>query len=102
MFYLLTLPFRLVFGLVFGVLGIVVAVLCLPFALLFLPFLLLRVVLKTAFALMILPFVLLVAGAGLLIAFAAVSLGLLIPLLPVAFVAFCIWAIVRASRPAII
>ena len=57
MLWLLTLPFRIFFGLLFGLL-------LLPFTLLFLPFLLLRAVFKLA------------------------------------LLAFLIWAIVRASRPA--
>ena len=48
-----------------------------------------------------LPFVLLVVGAAMLVALCAVLFAVMIPLLPFAFVAFCIWAIVRASRPAL-
>ena len=52
MFHLLTLPFRIVFGLFFGLLALPVALLFLPVAIvgavLFLPFLLLRVVLKAS------------------------------------------------------
>ncbi|MGH9806291.1 MAG: hypothetical protein ACRD9W_03365 [Terriglobia bacterium] len=94
MFYLLTLPFRIAFGLLFGVL-------VLPFALLFLPFLLLRVLIKSVVLLVALPFVLLAVGAALLAAFVAVTFAVMIPLLPFAFVALCVWAIVRSSRPAL-
>lgn len=88
MFFLLTLPFRIVFGL-----------LLLPFAILFLPFLLLRVLIKSVVFLVALPFVLLTIGAGLLVAFIAVACLLMIPLLPFAFVALFIWAVARSSRP---
>ena len=46
MFFLLTLPFRIVFG-------VLLAVLLLPFTLLFLPFLLLRLLIKTTVALVV-------------------------------------------------
>ena len=95
MFYLLTLPFRLAFGLLFGVL-------LLPFALLFLPFLLLRFVIKSFVLLVALPFVLLAVGAAMVVALIAVVFALMVPLLPFAFVALCVWAIVRSSRPALI
>ena len=90
MFFLLTLPFRIAFGL-----------LLLPFALVFLPFLLLRVLIKSLVLLVALPFVLLTVGATLLVALVCVLLVATIPLLPFAFVAFCVWAIVRSSRPAL-
>ena len=102
MFYLLTLPFRLAFGLLFGVLLLPFALLLLPFTLLILPFLLLRFVLKGIVLMMVLPFVLLAVGGALLAALVAILFAVLIPLLPIAFVALCIWAIVRSSRPALI
>ena len=95
MFYLLTLPFRLAFGLLFGVL-------LLPFALLLLPFLLLRFVIKSLVLLVALPFVLLAVGAAMVVALIAVIFALMVPLLPFAFVALCVWAIVRSSRPALV
>ncbi|MCU1384356.1 MAG: hypothetical protein JWL71_3053 [Acidobacteria bacterium] len=95
MFFLLTLPFRIAFGLLFGLL-------LLPFALLIVPFLLLRVVLKSLVLLVALPFVLLAVGGALLVAFAAVLCAVMIPLLPFAFVALCVWAIVRSSRPTLV
>jgi len=95
MFDLLTLPFRLVFGLL-------CAVLFLPFALLLLPFLILRFVVKALVLLVALPFVLLAAGVAMVVALIAVVFALMVPLLPFAFVAFCVWAIVRSSRPALV
>jgi hypothetical protein len=88
MFFLLTLPFRIAFGL-----------LLIPFALLVLPFLLLRVVIKTVVLLVALPFVLLAVAAAVLVAFVAVFMVLTIPMLPFAFVALFIWAVVRLSSP---
>jgi len=65
--------------------------------LLFLPFLLLRLLFKAAVALFVLPFVLIAVMIGLAVGLVAMFL----PLLPLAFLVFCVWAIVRlASRPA--
>ena len=90
--WLLTLPFRIFFGLLFGIL-------MLPFLFLFIPFLLLRVLFKTAFALFVLPIVLMVAVIGIMIAAFAVSLAILIPLAPFALVALFIWMVVKRSSP---
>jgi hypothetical protein len=93
MFFLLTLPFRIVFGLLFGLLLI-------PFALLMIPFLLLRVLIKSIVLLVALPFVLLAVVAAVLVACVGVLFVVMIPLLPFAFLALCIWAMMRASsRP---
>ena len=93
MVHLLTLPFRLAFGVLFGIL-------LLPFALVLLPFFLLRVLVKAVVGLVVLPFALLVAAAGILFAVIAVALALLVPLLPFALIALGIWALVHlASRP---
>ena len=102
MFHLLTLPFRLFFGLVFGLLALPFALLAIPFALLFLPFLLIRLLIKTTVFLIVLPVALLVGALALVATLFAFSLAMLVPLLPIAFVAVCVWAIVRlASRPAL-
>jgi hypothetical protein len=106
MFHLITLPirlallpFQLAFGLLFGLLALPFIVL---FGILALPFILLRVFVKVAVGLFILPFVAIVAGLALLAAFVALGFALFIPLLPVAFVVLCIWAIVHvATRPAV-
>jgi len=90
MFFLLTLPFRIAFGL-----------LLLPFVLLFLPFLLLRVLIKSVVFLVALPFVLLTVGVALLMALIAVLCLLMIPMLPFAFIALFIWAVARSTRPAL-
>ncbi len=98
MFFLLTLPFRIAFGLLL----LPFALLLLPFGLLILPFLLLRFVLKSIVLMMVLPFVLLAVGGALLFAFVAILFAVMIPLLPFAFIALCVWAMVRSSRPALI
>jgi len=91
--WLLTLPFRIFFGLLFGLL-------LLPFTLLFLPFLLLRAVIKLTFLLVLAPIIAIVGVGALLLAAVAIFFALLLPLLPFALVGLFIWAIVRASRPA--
>ena len=93
MFFLITLPFRIFFGLLFGILF-------LPFAILFLPFLLLRLVIKAAALLFVLPIVLLATLFAVGVAFVAVLFAVLAPLLPFAVVALIVWAVMRASRPA--
>jgi hypothetical protein len=91
--WLLTLPFRIFFGVLFGLL-------LLPFALLFLPFLLLRALIKLSLLLVLAPIIAIVTVGALLFAGFALFFVLLLPLLPFALVGLFIWAIVRASRPA--
>ena len=95
MIWLITLPFRIVFGLFFGLLALPFALLAIPFALLFLPFLLLRVLIKTAMLALVLPFVLIVTFAATAFAFFAVGMALFAPLLPFAIVALVCWALFR-------
>jgi hypothetical protein len=92
-FYLLTLPFRLLFGLLCGLIF-------LPLTILFLPFILLRIVVKTAFALIMLPFALLMAFIGIAFAVLAVSFAILLPLMPFIIVGVCVWLLTRNSRAA--
>ena len=97
MFYLLTLPFRILFGLLL----LPFALLAIPFALLLLPFLILRFVIKAAVAVVLLPLVLFIAAIVCVALAVAFSLALLAPLLPFALAALFIWVVVRAaSRPA--
>ena len=93
MFYLLTLPFRLFFGLLCGLVF-------LPFTILFLPFIILRILLKTAFALVMLPFALVIAFLGIAFAAAAMFFALLLPLMPFVVVGVCVWLLTRNSRAA--
>jgi len=39
------------------------------------------------------------AFLGLALAFVAIFFAVLVPLLPVAFLVFCVWAVVRLSSP---
>jgi hypothetical protein len=92
-FYLLTLPFRLFFCLLVGLIF-------LPFTILFLPFIILRIAVKAVFALVMLPIALLMGLVGIAVALVAVSFALLIPLLPFIIIAFCVWLLTRSSRAA--
>jgi len=92
-FYLLTLPFRIFFGALCGILF-------LPFAILLLPFLLLRLVIKAAVLLFVVPFVLLATLFAIGMAVIAVFFAILAPLLPFVVVGLIVWAVMRASRPA--
>src|SRR5581483_10814020 len=105
MFHLLTLPFRIVFGLFFGLLALPFALLCLAFAVvgavLFLPFLLLRFVLRAAVGLIVLPVVLVVAAIVCAALLFAAALEVLIPLAPFLLIAWLVWAVTRSSPAAI-
>jgi len=92
-FYLLTLPFRLFFCLLFGLIF-------LPFAILFLPFLILKLILKATFALFMLPIAIVTGFLGIAIALVAVVFALLIPLAPFIVIGVCVWLLTRNSRAA--
>jgi len=92
-FYLLTLPFRLFFCLLFGLIF-------LPFAILFLPFLILKLILKATFALFMLPIAIVTGFLGIAIALVAVAFALLIPLAPFIVIGVCLWLLTRNSRAA--
>ena len=93
MFYLLTLPFRLFFCLLFGLIF-------LPFTILFLPFIILRLILKAAVALFVLPIAIVTGFIGVMIALVAVAFALLIPLTPFIVIGVCVWLLTRNSRAA--
>ena len=93
MFYLLTLPFRLFFCLLFGLIF-------LPFTILFLPFIILRLILKAAVALLVLPIAIVTGFIGVVIALVAVTFALLIPLAPFIVIGICVWLLTRNSRAA--
>jgi hypothetical protein len=102
-FFLLTLPFQIVFallGVLFGIVLMPLGLLLLPLSLLFLPFLMLRLVVKAAVLALVLPIVFLLAIVGLIAAAGAVFVSLVVPLLPFAALALLIWAVVRSSGPA--
>jgi hypothetical protein len=92
-FYLLTLPFRLFFCLLFGLIF-------LPLTILFLPFIILRLMLKAVFGLIMLPIALVMGLIGIAVALLAVSFALLIPLLPFIVIGVCVWLLTRNSRAA--
>jgi hypothetical protein len=50
----------------------------------------------------LLPFVLAIAVLGIFVAVLAFSFAVLVPLLPLAFVVCCVWAIVRVVSPPVI
>jgi len=101
---LLTLPFRLVFGILFGLIALPFALLAIPLALLYLPFLLLRFLVNAMVGLVLLPFVLVAAIIAGFVALVAIALGVLVPMIvPLAFVGFCVWLALRlASRTAVV
>ncbi|MGE3176418.1 MAG: hypothetical protein AB7O32_03020 [Vicinamibacterales bacterium] len=95
MFWLLTLPFRLIVGLLLGVLGlaagaVTLALLPLLF-LLWLPFLLVR----GAFRVLGLVACAIAAAIGVTLIAAAV----LVPLVPLVLLACAVWIVVRLARP---
>jgi hypothetical protein len=93
-FCLLTLPFKILFG-------VLLAIVLLPFTILLLPFFLLRLLIKAAVLGVVMPFVFLAAFIGVAVAFIGIFFALLAPLLPIAFLVFCVWVVVRlASKPA--
>jgi hypothetical protein len=92
MIWLLLLPFRLLFGVVFGLVALPFVLLFLPIALLiWLPFAILRFTLKVVFGLILLPVIAVVMLVGLLVGGMAVAAAVLIPLIPLLFGAFCVW-----------
>jgi hypothetical protein len=97
MIWLLLLPFRLVFGIVAGLVVLPVVLILLPFALLlWLPFAMLRLVA----GLVVLPIVLVALVLGLVAAGAGMALAVVVPLLPVVVIAVGIWAVFRLTgRP---
>ncbi len=111
MFHLLTLPFRIVFGVFFGLLALPFALLALPFALLalplallfavlWLPVLFLRFVIKAAIGLLVLPIVLLVGAIVVGALLFGAAMAVIVPLSPLLLIAFVIWAVTRNSPAA--
>jgi hypothetical protein len=89
MFWLLLLPFRLVFGLLFGIL--------------LLPFFLLRAAVKVAAALILFPVVFALLMVALIVGGIGFWLVMLVPVLPLAVLALFLWTVSRLfARPALI
>ncbi len=82
-FFLLLLPFKLVFGL------------------LFVPFWIAKTVLKLAVGAVVLPIVLVGGVLLAVVAAAGALLALLAPLVPLVIVGLLIWAVFRSFRPAV-
>jgi len=100
MLSLLTLPFRLVFGILFALVALPFALLAIPFAILLVPFLLLRLLFKAALAVIVLPVVFVAVIVALAVGLAATLVAVVLPLLPIAFFVFCVWAVVHiATKP---
>ena len=83
MFWLLTLPFRLAFWVVFGVL-------CLPF-------LLARAVFKLTFGLLMLPFVLAFGALAFVVGSLVFGLAVLVPLIPLLLIGLGIAVLVKLA-----
>ncbi len=89
MFWLLLLPFRLVFGLLFGIL--------------LLPFFLLRAAVKVAAALILFPVVFALLLVALIVGGIGFWLVMLVQVLPLAVLALFLWTVSRLfARPALI
>jgi len=87
MFWLLLLPFRLVFGLLFGIL--------------LLPLIILRGAVKVAAALIFFPVVLALLLVALIVGGIGFWLVMLVPVVPLAVLALLLWAVSRLfARPA--
>ena len=99
MLWLVLLPFRLLFTLVFGLVALPFLVLLLPLALLlWIPFVLLKLTLRIAATVILLPFIAVIVVAGLFVAGAAAA-ALFVPLGLCAVAAAALWALLRPVRP---
>jgi hypothetical protein len=59
----------------------------------------LRAAIKLTVGLFVLPIVFFVMCLALMVALVGLAFAVVVPLIPVLFVAFCIWAVVRATQP---
>src|SRR5262245_13944228 len=92
MIWLLLLPFRLLFGVVFGLVALPFVLLLLPFVLLlWLPFAILKFTVKLALGIVLLPILAIIAVLGLLVG----GIFVLVPLIPLLIVGFGVWAVWR-------
>jgi hypothetical protein len=97
MFWLVSLPFRLAFGLLLALVLLPIAIVVAPFALLlWLPFLIVKFALRLAFGLLLLPLVLLVGFIG-LFAVGAAAFAMFLPLLFIGMIVGGIWLLVRPA-----
>jgi hypothetical protein len=100
MFWLVLLPFRLLFTVVFGLLALPIMIVLLPIALvLWLPFMLLKLTLRVVALVLLVPVIALVALGGLFVAGAAAA-ALFVPVVVCGLAAAGLWALLRPVRPA--
>ena len=99
MLWLVLLPFRLLFAIVFGLLVLPFALVLLPFALLlWIPFLLVKFTVRLALGLLLIP-LMLVGGVLGVVLFGVAAAVAMVPLLPLAFLAFVLWMVMRRPMP---
>jgi len=98
MLWLLFLPFTIIFSLLLGLVALPLALVAVPIVLaVWLPL----AILKFVFRLVLLPVVLLIAAAGVLVGAVAIVGVLVVPLIPLGFLALCGWLLWRlTTRPA--
>jgi hypothetical protein len=99
MLWLLLLPFRLLFTVVFGLLALPFLIVLLPFALLlWIPFVLLKLTLRVALGVVLLPVMAVLMIAGLFVAGAAAA-ALFVPIGLCLVAAAALWGVFRPARP---
>jgi len=99
--WLITLPFRLAFGILAGVMLLPIAIVLLPFALLiWLPLMILKTGLKLVIGLIVLPIALVVILLGAVAAGVGLVVATVVAGFPIALVALCVWLLTRSSPAA--
>ncbi len=83
LFFVVTLPFRVVFGL------------------LFFPLWLVKSVLRLAAAVVFIPLMLVLGVVGIVVAAVVALAAILVPLIPLLLVGLLLWAVFRSFRPAV-
>jgi hypothetical protein len=99
MLWLVLLPFRLLFTLIFGLLALPLIVLLLPIALLlWIPFLVLKFAFRLATGLILLPLVAAAAVLGVILAGVA-AVALMLPIVPIILMLGLAWLLLRRPVP---
>jgi hypothetical protein len=95
MLWLVLLPFRLFFTVVFGLIALPFVILLLPFALLLLiPLLVIKFAFRLVAAILFIPLMIIAAVGGMLL-FGVAALAMALPLLPLVFLGFVVWLLMR-------